>query len=111
MNRFSVLYRFNEEYNHISIGTHAEADAILDQLCSAGEKTPVGIYDDKTELFQWVPCPRYGPEVRSVTPDEQDKIDNAMIEIAQQLRKEAEKQLFTKEQLPTDVLQRPVSLG
>lgn len=53
MNRFSVIYLFEEQFYHIYSATHAEAEIALQELHTQDEKEPIGIYDAKTELFYW----------------------------------------------------------
>jgi hypothetical protein len=53
MNRFSVIYQFREQYHHVSCNTRAEAESVLKLVPNHKGRTPVGIYDAKTELFDW----------------------------------------------------------
>lgn len=56
MKRFSVLYLLNERYHHIGCGSHSQAKSVLQKLLTDNRRMPVGIYDAKTELFEWEPA-------------------------------------------------------
>ncbi len=52
-NRYSVVYHFKEQYKHLGYPTYAQAQAAVKVLLDDKDRTPVGIYDDRTELFEW----------------------------------------------------------
>lgn len=52
-NRYSVVYLFKEHYRHLGCSSYAAAQATLKTLTDHNERIPVGIYDDRTELFEW----------------------------------------------------------
>jgi hypothetical protein len=52
-NRYSVLYTLNAQYHHIGCSSQAEAQSILGMLMTDGNRIPVGIYDEKTDSFEW----------------------------------------------------------
>ena len=52
-NRYSVLYTINGQYHHFGCSSQAEAQSALGILMTDGNRIPVGIYDAKTDLFEW----------------------------------------------------------
>lgn len=52
-NRYSVLYTINGQYHHVGCSSQAEAQSALGILMTDGNRIPVGIYDAKTDLFEW----------------------------------------------------------
>lgn len=85
MKRFSVLYLLREQYQHVGCATYAEAKAVLQKLSTNPRRMPVGIYDDKTELFEWEPTRQQTYNQASI--GEQGHHGNHIIEIAQALRR------------------------
>lgn len=106
MSRYSVIYLFKKQYFHISTETYTEADTVLRKLYSKKKKTPLGIYDAKTELFSWEPVRRQ--QYNRLTVQEQGKLGNEMIAKAQALRDKERLPEPTETRLQADVLQRPV---
>ena len=53
MKRYSLVYLLNDQHQHIGFVSHAEAVTVMEQLLSNPKRQPIGIYDAKTELFQW----------------------------------------------------------
>ncbi len=84
MKRFSVLYTLKHQHHQIYCATLAEANTVLQQIAGKGGRTPIGIYDAKTELFTWEP----GRQDKYDQADigEQGKLGNQIITIAQALR-------------------------
>ena len=108
MKRFSVLYLFKKQYHHILCTTHSEADSELRKLFTNKKKIPLGIYDDKTELFYWEPSRQQ--KFDRFTLQEQGKVGNEMITIAQNLRTRDDHWVPNEAQLLSDILQRPLFL-
>lgn len=52
-NRYSVLYTLKSQYHHIGCSSEAEAQSVLGLLMTDGNRIPVGIYDEKTDTFEW----------------------------------------------------------
>ncbi|MCF0055000.1 hypothetical protein [Dyadobacter sp. CY356] len=52
-NRYSVLYTLKSQYHHIGCSSQAEAQSVLGLLMTDGNRIPVGIYDEKTDTFEW----------------------------------------------------------
>ena len=52
-NRFSVLYKRNAQYHHIGCSSQAEAQHVLSMMMTDENRIPVGIYDAKTDTFEW----------------------------------------------------------
>lgn len=84
MNRFSVLYLLSKKYEHIPCATHDEANAVLQQMLIQEEGKPIGIYDDKTELFYWEPIQQR--KYNHADIEHQGKLGEKIITIAQNLR-------------------------
>lgn len=85
MNRFSVLYLLKEQYHHIGSDTLGEAEQLVRTLQSDKKRTPVGIYDAKTELFQWEPGRQLAYDQGNI--EEQGKLGKQIIMIVQALRR------------------------
>ena len=85
MNRFSVLYMFKGQYHHIGATTHQEALSMLHNLSTNTKRVPVGIYDAKTELFEWEPSRQQN--YNQADFEEQGKLATQIITIAQSLRR------------------------
>lgn len=84
MNRFSVIYFFQKEFQHITCSTLAEAGDLLKHLFTREEYKPIGIYDAKTELFVWEPARQ--EQYNQATIERQGKLDDQIVQIAQTLR-------------------------
>jgi hypothetical protein len=84
MNRFSVLYLLRGQYQHVGANAYGQAQAILRQLKADKRRMPVGVYDAKTELFEWEPSRQHDYE--QATIEEQGKRAEEIITIAQALR-------------------------
>ncbi len=84
-NRYSVVYLFHERHQHVGCSTHDRAQAILTALAADPDRTPVGIYDEKTELFEWDPTLK--PDFDQATIHEQGYRGKEIIAIAQALRR------------------------
>ncbi|GAB3967246.1 hypothetical protein GCM10028806_09240 [Spirosoma terrae] len=84
MNRFSIIYLANNQYQQISYDTQAEAESVLARLSNEQGQTPLGIYDAKTELFYWEPTRQ--DYYDQATIEEQGKFGNQIITIAKTLR-------------------------
>lgn len=84
-NRFSVLYLFHERHQHVGCTTYLRAQEILLALSADPTRTPLGIYDDKTELFEWDPSLR--SEFDRAEIREQGARGHEIISIAQALRR------------------------
>lgn len=85
MKRYSLIYLLNDQYQHVGFVSHSEAEAIMAQLLTNTKRTPIGIYDAKTELFQWA-SPHQLPYNQAST-EEQAQRGNGIISIAQALRR------------------------
>lgn len=85
MNRFSVIYQFREQYHHVSCNSRAEAESILQLVANHKGRKPVGIYDAKTELFDWDASRQEQYERASF--EGQGQLGEQIITIAQALRR------------------------
>jgi len=52
-NRYSVLYTLKTQYHHVGCSSQAEAQSVLGILMTDENRIPVGIYDAKTDSFEW----------------------------------------------------------
>ena len=84
MKRYSVLYLLGEQYQHVSSATYEEAQTILQRVIADPKRVPVGIYDGKTELFEWESTRQQ--EYNRAAIGEQGKLADQVIPIAQALR-------------------------
>lgn len=84
MKRFSVIYLLREQYHHIACNTRQEATEVLQKLQLDMKRTPVGVFDAKTELFEWEPTRQQ--IYNAATIQEQSKLADQIITIAQALR-------------------------
>lgn len=73
-----------EQYQHVGSTTYTDAQAILHKIVADPKRTPVGIYDGKTELFEWEPTRQQ--EYNQAAIDEQGKLADQVIPIVQALR-------------------------
>jgi hypothetical protein len=85
MKRFSLIYLLKEQYQHVGFATREEAESVLQQLLTNSKRIPVGVYDAKTELFDWAPS--YQPNLNQASIEEQAHQANSIIAIAQALRR------------------------
>ncbi|MEZ0485251.1 hypothetical protein [Fibrella aquatica] len=85
MKRYSVVYLLKDQYQHIGFANHADAELLLKQLVTDNRRTPVGIYDAKTELFNWAPS--HQAQYNSASTEEQARRGNDIIAITQALRR------------------------
>ncbi|MCK8495954.1 hypothetical protein M0L20_29075 [Spirosoma sp. RP8] len=88
MNRYSVLYLLEKQYHAFYCSTQSEAMSALALLSDEDGHTPLGIYDAKTELFDWEPTRQNQYAQASI--EEQGKLGNQIIQIAQGLRQQDE---------------------
>lgn len=75
----------NGQYHHSICSTHQEAVSILQNVSSNPKRIPVGIYDDKTELFEWETSRQQAYNQGDI--EEQGKLANQIISVAQALRR------------------------
>lgn len=85
MNRYSVLYLLREQYYHIGCATQEEAKALLQHLSASTKRTSIGIYDAKSELFEWETALQQSYNQADI--EEQGKRGEQIITIAQSLRR------------------------
>lgn len=85
MKRLSVIYLLNGRYHHVASDTPTEAKALLEKLSTDQRRKPVGIYDAKTELFDWEPDQQQAYDQASIS--EQAQRSNYITSIAQALRR------------------------
>lgn len=85
MKRYSLIYLLKEQHQHVGFVTHAEAKSLLQKMLTDPKRTPVGIYDAKTELFEWAPS--FHPQFNQAGIEEQARLGHEIITIAQALRR------------------------
>jgi hypothetical protein len=84
-NRYSVMYLFKAHYRHLGCTTYAEAQDTLKRIAEDADRTPVGIYDDRTELFEWDAALR--EEYEKASMKDQGQKGGEIIRIAQAMRR------------------------
>ncbi len=52
-NRYSVIYTLNEQYQHVGCPTQEEAQLVQSLMLTDENRVPVGIYDSRTDSFEW----------------------------------------------------------
>lgn len=52
-NRYSVVYLLNDQYQHVGCATQEDAQSVQGLMLTDGNRVPVGIYDSKTDSFEW----------------------------------------------------------
>ncbi|GAB3800190.1 hypothetical protein GCM10028819_25020 [Spirosoma humi] len=75
----------NGQYHHISLATYSDAQSVLQNLSKNTKRVPVGIYDAKTELFEWEPDRQKNYNQASI--EEQGRLADQIVTIAQALRR------------------------
>lgn len=85
MNRFSVLYLLRERHQHIICQTLEEARSVLHTIAASKGRIPIGIYDAKTELFEWESGQQRQHTEAGIS--EQGNVDEQIITISQALRR------------------------
>ncbi|GHB57522.1 hypothetical protein [Persicitalea jodogahamensis] len=84
-NRYSVLYLLKDQYQHIGCSTREEAQATIKTLFNDQDRFVVGVYDDRTELFEWDAALR--DEYEKASMKDQGRSGEQIIRIAQALRR------------------------
>jgi hypothetical protein len=84
-NRYSVLYRINEQYHHVGYSSQSGAQTALSLLTSDENRIAVGIYDAKTDTFEWEIIGQYLHS--QYAPTEQHTREQQMLTIARALRR------------------------
>ncbi|GAB3882910.1 hypothetical protein [Spirosoma agri] len=85
MKRYSVIYLLREQYQHVGSATLSEAKTVLQKLSTDKRRIPIGIYDAKTELFEWEPNRQH--ELNNASISEQGNRGHHIITIAEALRR------------------------
>lgn len=52
-NRYSVLYMLGDQYHHVGCSSQEEAQLVLSLMLTDENRVAVGIYDSKTDQFEW----------------------------------------------------------
>ncbi|MCE7060662.1 hypothetical protein [Dyadobacter sp. CY343] len=52
-NRYSVLYTLKGQYQHVGCSSQEEAQYVLGTQMTDGNRIPIGIYDSKTDTFEF----------------------------------------------------------
>ncbi|MCF2447119.1 hypothetical protein L0657_24405 [Dyadobacter sp. CY345] len=84
-NRFSVLYKYKSQYHHIGCSSQSQAQSTLGMLMTDGDRIPVGIYDAKTDLFEWEIVGQYFHSQDPIS--EQSRRLDEVLNIARALRR------------------------
>lgn len=84
-NRYSVLYTLKSQYHHIGCSSQSEAQSVLGLLMTDGNRIPVGIYDAKTDSFEWEIIGQYFHSQDSAS-EQSSRLDEILM-IARALRR------------------------
>jgi hypothetical protein len=84
-NRYSVLYMLNDQHQHVGCPTQEEAQLVQSLLLTDGNRVPVGIYDSRTDSFEWEIVGEYLAAKGS--DDHQRDREEAILTIARALRR------------------------
>jgi hypothetical protein len=72
-NRYSVLYTLKGQYQHVGCSSEEEAQYVLGTLMTDGNRIPIGIYDSKTDIFEWEIIGQYFHAQDPIT-DQQERL-------------------------------------
>ena len=84
-NRYSVLYLRSDQYHHVGCSTQADAQSVLGRMMTDEDRIPVGIYDQKTDVFEWEIIGQYFHSKDSEA-DQQERYEH-ILTIARALRR------------------------
>ncbi|MGX5854958.1 hypothetical protein ACWKW6_15000 [Dyadobacter jiangsuensis] len=84
-NRYSVLYTLNEQYQHVGCPTQEEAQLVQGLMLTDENRVPVGIYDSRTDSFEWEIVGEY-LAARDSDAHQRDR-EEAILTIARALRR------------------------
>lgn len=84
-NRYSVVYKLKGHYKHLGCSTYAQAQAALNMVADHADRTPMGIYDDRTELFEWDAALR--DEYEKASMKDQGRKGEEIVGIVQAMRR------------------------
>ncbi len=84
-NRYSVLYMLNDQYQHVGCPTQEEAQLVQSLMLTDENRVPVGIYDSRTDSFEWEIVGEYLAAKGS--DDHQRDREEAILTIARALRR------------------------
>lgn len=84
-NRYSVLYTLNEQYQHVGCPTQEEAQLVQGLMLTDENRVPVGIYDSRTDSFEWEIVGEY-LAARGSDAHQRDR-EEAILTIARALRR------------------------
>ena len=84
-NRYSVLYTRDGHYHHAGCSSQAEAQTVLGLMMTDENRIPVGIYDSKTDLFEWEVIGQYFHSQESIS-EQQSRLDE-ILTMARTLRR------------------------
>lgn len=85
LNRYSVLYTVNGQYQHIGCSSQEESQSVLANMMTDEFRIPIGIYDEKTDLFEWEMIGQY---FHSMDPEnDQRERQNEVMNVVRALRR------------------------
>ena len=84
-NRYSVLYTLKGRYQHVGCSSEEDAQHVLGTLMTDGNRIPVGIYDSKTDSFEWEIIGQYFHS-RHPVMDQQERL-HEILTISRALRR------------------------
>jgi hypothetical protein len=86
LGRFSIIYIAYNQYCQINCASSFDVKARLQELVIDEHIEFLGVYDAKTELFQWEPIRQHYYDQLSI--EEQGHLGSQLIEIAKRLRQQ-----------------------
>lgn len=84
-NRYSVLYMLNDQYQHVGCPNQEEAQLVQSLMLTDENRVPVGIYDSRTDSFEWEIVGEYLSAQGS--GEHQRDLEEAILTIARALRR------------------------
>ncbi len=85
MNRYSVLYTVNGQYQHIGCSSQEESQKVMANMMTDEFRIPIGIYDEKTDLFEWEMIGQYFHSMDPIE-DQRDR-HNEVMNVVRALRR------------------------
>ena len=84
-NRYSVLYTLKGQYQHVGCSSQEEGQYVLGTQMNDGNRIPIGIYDSKTDTFEFEMIGQY---FHSQDPEsDQQKRLHEILTVARALRR------------------------
>ena len=76
-NRYSVVYTFKSQYRHVGCSSQSEAQSVMGMLMTDEDRIPIGIYDGKTDSFEWEMIGQYFHSQDPIA-DQQNRLEEVL---------------------------------